>query len=220
MTALPAAEAGLIACPTCRLLSRPGDEGRQACPRCGSELTARKPRSLARTTAFLVAAVAMFLPANLLPVLTTRSVLSSRSDTIMSGVVELWHTGSWPLAVLVFVASIVVPGLKILALSLLVVSSARRSTWRAQERTRLYRMLEWIGRWSMLDILVMSLLAALLRSPAASVQVEPGALAFAAVVVLTMLSSASFDPRLIWDAGQEDEDEENGTAALAYGRNR
>jgi paraquat-inducible protein A len=154
--------------------------------------------SLSRSGAFLVAAAILFVPANLLPVMTTQTLVRSHSDTILSGVVALWRAGSWPLAALVFVASIVVPALKILALALLTVSTQARSAWRRGERARLYRLIESIGRWSMLDIFVMALLAALVRSRVAGVQIHGGALAFAAVVVLTMLSSRSFDPRLIW----------------------
>jgi paraquat-inducible protein A len=165
----------------------------------------RKPDSLARTTAFLLAAVVLFLPANLLPVMTTRTLAREQSDTILSGVLHLWAGGSWLLALLIFTASIVVPALKILALAVLVVSSWRRSDWRRAGRARLYRVIEWVGRWSMLDIFVMALLAALVRSQLAGVQIDGGAVAFGAVVVLTMLASASFDPRLIWLRGERHE---------------
>ncbi|HET6146518.1 MAG TPA: paraquat-inducible protein A [Polyangia bacterium] len=154
--------------------------------------------SLASSGAFLIGAAILFVPANLLPVMTTHTLLRSQSDTILSGVVALWRAGSWPLSALVFVASIVVPALKILALALLAISTHARSAWRRGERARLYRLIESIGRWSMLDIFVMALLAALVRSQVAGVEIHPGALAFAAMVVLTMLSSISFDPRLIW----------------------
>jgi paraquat-inducible protein A len=192
-----AAELGLIACTTCGQLCRGAGAGR--CPRCGVRLRARKPDSLRRTTALLLASMALFLPANLLPVMTTVTLTRTHSETIMSGVVLLWQKGSWPLALLVFVASIVVPGLKILALGVLLVSTRRGWAWRPRGRTRLYRLLELVGRWSMLDIFVMALLAALVHSRLAGVEIERGALAFAAVVALTMLASLSFDPRLIWD---------------------
>jgi paraquat-inducible protein A len=198
-----AARLGLLACHTCGVVSRPLGGTEAACPRCGTRLRIRIPDSLARTIAFLTAAAVMFVPANALPVLTTRSLARSHADTILSGVVVLWKAGSWPLAVLVFVASIVVPGLKIASLSLLVASTARHSTWRRLARTRLYRLLETVGRWSMLDVFVMGLLAAIVHSPLAGVQIEAGALAFAAVVILTMLASLSFDPRLIWDSGED-----------------
>jgi paraquat-inducible protein A len=209
MTAFTAARVGLLPCQSCRLVSRPilGDDF--ACPGCGVRLHARKPDSLGRTTALLVAAVLLFVPANLLPIVTTTTLLRTHSETIVSGVVRLWNTGSWFLSILIFAASIVVPALKMAVLTLLVVSTRLRSlsTWRRAERTRLYRLVEMVGRWSMLDIFVMALMAALLQSPIASVEIRGGAIAFASVVVLTMFASMSFDPRLIWDAsapGKED----------------
>jgi paraquat-inducible protein A len=199
-----AARLGLASCQTCGLLVRlAADPG---CPRCATRIQVRKPDSLRRTTAHLIAAAALFVPANVLPVMTTRTLMRSHGDTILSGVVVLWRAGSWPLALLVFVASIVVPGLKILALTLLVITTHRGSTWRREERTRLYRLLELVGRWSMLDVFVMGLLAALVHSTLAGVEINPGAGAFAAVVVLTMLASLSFDPRLIWDDREEHRD--------------
>ena len=159
--------------------------------------TERRP-GLARPTAFLVAAAVLYLPANLLPVMTTRTLLSSQTDTIASGVVALWVEGSWPLAILVFAASVVVPVLKILGLALLLVTARLGSAWRRRERTALYRLIEVVGRWSMLDIFVMGLLAAMVRSPMARVEIEAGAVAFAAVVMLTMFASATFDPRALW----------------------
>jgi paraquat-inducible protein A len=197
-----AASLGLLSCHTCGIVSRPVDSSPAACPRCRVPLSARKPNSLSRTASFLIAAAVLLVPANALPVMTTRTLARSHADTIMSGVVALVRAGSWPLAVLVFVASIVVPVLKIAALSTLVISTARRSSWRRAGRTRLYRFIESVGRWSMLDVFVMGLLAAIVHSPMVGVEINGGAIAFAAVVVLTMLSSISFDPRLIWDQGE------------------
>ena len=194
---------GLLACPSCRLVSRAPDGGRAGCPRCGAVLHARKPASLERTSALLVAASVLLLPANLLPVITTRKLFTLEPDTIWSGVVSLWKQGSWSLALLVFTASIAVPVLKIATLSFLVVSTRRGSTWRQRERTQLYRLVEFIGRWSMMDVFVMGLLAAIVHTRLLGVQINVGAIAFAAVVVLTMLSSLSFDPRLIWDQGDD-----------------
>jgi paraquat-inducible protein A len=199
MTIFTAARMGLLSCHSCRLVSRPDRSGDFACPRCGTRLSRRKPDSLGRTTALLVAAAVFFVPANLFPIITTNTMLRSHSDTIVSGVVALWKTGSWCLAALIFVASTVVPILKISILTLLVVSTRWRSAWRRAERTRLYRLVELVGRWSMLDIFVMALLAALMRSRIASVEIRTGAVAFALVVVFTMFASISFDPRLIWD---------------------
>lgn len=205
--ALPrAAEYGLFVCQACELVSRPGhQENGSRCPRCRAHLHFRKPNSIARTWAFLIAAGILYVPANLLPIMETTSLFGTQRDTIMSGVVFLWTTGSWPLGLLVFFASIVVPMLKLIALTLLVISVQRCSVWRPQQRAQLFRLLEFVGRWSMLDIYVVALLVALVQIQSlASVKAGPGAVAFGAVVVLTMFSALSFDPRLIWDAVKTD----------------
>jgi len=169
------------------------------CSRCDMPLHLRKPQSLQRSAAFLIASILLYLPANLLPVMTTTTVLGEDPHTILGGIAELWTSGSWELAVIVFVASIAVPLLKIGALLLLLFTAQRRSTWRQLERSRLYRLVETVGHWSMLDIFVVVLLVGMVRFGAfASVQPEAGLLAFGSVVVLTMLSAASFDARLIW----------------------
>jgi paraquat-inducible protein A len=162
----------------------------------------RKPDSLARTTALLVAAYALYLPANLLPILETGEIGGAKaSDTILSGVVKLWHGGWWPLAVVILIASIVIPFAKLVVLTGLVVSVRRGGAARLRGRTRLYRLVDVIGKWSMIDIYVGGLLVGLVQFEAfASVAPGPAALAFGAVVVLTMLASQSFDPRLLWDA--------------------
>lgn len=190
---------GLLGCECCGLVSAAAGEGMR-CPRCGFALHARKPNSLQRTSAYLVAATVLYVPANTLPIMTTASVVTGReSHTILGGIVELWHGGSWDLALIVFIASIAVPILKIAALTLLVITARRRSKWRQAERASLYRVLETVGHWSMLDVFVVVLLVGMVRFGAvASVDPAAGLLAFGAVVVLTMLASASFDPRLIW----------------------
>ncbi|MDE0855878.1 MAG: paraquat-inducible protein A, partial [Nevskia sp.] len=154
----------------------------------------------ARSWAFLIAAAILYIPANVLPVMRTSTLLGSDDNTILSGVVELWSSGAWDLAVIVFVASVAVPLMKVACLSLLLLSSRRPlARWR-RERTRIYRMVEFIGRWSMLDVFVVALLLSLVRfGILAEVRAGPGIVAFCAVVVLTMLASMSFDPRLIWD---------------------
>lgn len=201
-----AAACGLCACHVCGLVSRPPARGEElACSRCGAPLHPRKPHSLARTWALLIAAAILFVPANLLPVMETGSLFGAQRDTIMSGVIYLWVSGSWPLAALVFFASIVVPLAKLSILTLLAASVQFRATWLPYERTRLYRMIEFIGRWSMLDIYVVTILAALVRLQSlATIKAGPGAIAFGAVVVLTMLASMAFDPRLMWDHAKED----------------
>lgn len=176
-----------------------------ACARCGAALHSRKPDSIRRTWAFLIAAMVLYIPANLLPIMRTASLAEEHRDTILSGVVTLWRVGSWDLALIVFVASIVVPMTKIAVLILLLVSVQLRSHWRPAERARLYRMVEFVGHWSMLDVYVVVMLVALVHFHALA-QVDPGpaAVAFASVVILTMLASMSFDPRLIWDAAAVD----------------
>ena len=197
-----------LACPACELVSprdlTPDQWGRRRCPRCGASLHHRKPRSLQRTSALLIAATLLYIPANLLPIMQTTSMGRVQSDTIMSGALYLLQSGMWPLALVVFVASIFVPLLKILILALLLVSIRWRWTWRPRDRTRLYRILELVGRWSMVDIFVVTILVALVQlGNVANVVAQPGAVFFAAVVVLTMLAAMSFDPRLIWDTQRE-----------------
>jgi len=198
--AVPTARSrGLLGCECCGLVCT-AVPGPVRCPRCGFELHARKPKSLQRTLAFLLAAIVLYLPANTLPIMSTASVVTGReAHTIFGGILELWQTGSWDLALVVFIASIAVPILKIVALALLIVTAQRKSRWRQAERAGLYRLLETVGHWSMLDVFVVVLLVGMVRFGAvASVEPAAGLLAFGGVVVLTMLASASFDPRLIW----------------------
>lgn len=214
-----AAALGLCGCHTCGLVSRLRDGG-GFCPRCGGALHVRKPASIARTWALLIAALILFFPANLLPVMQTGSLFGTQQDTIMSGVVYLWTSGSWPLAALVFFASIVVPLFKMLFLGLLALSVQLRWGWQPRARARLYRMIEFIGRWSMLDIYVVTLLAALVRLQSlATIQAGPGAMAFGAVVVLTMLASMAFDPRLIWDVLPREGDKGSRREPLVFKEN-
>ena len=201
----PAATAmtlGLQGCHACGLVSRPvtgAAEG--SCPRCGDELSFRKSASIQRTWAFLIAAAVCYVPANVLPVLTTVTASGRDSDTILQGVVLLWSPTGWPLSLIVLVASIMIPSAKIAALVYLLVTVQRGSVESNVQRVRLYRMVELIGRWSMVDVFVDTFTAALVQlQPLMSVEPGPGLLFFAAVVVLTMLAVESFDPRLIWDA--------------------
>jgi paraquat-inducible protein A len=176
------------------------------CPRCSAHLHARKPHSLSRTWAFLIAAYFLYIPANVLPILETRSLFESQSNTIMSGVILFWNSGSWFIAALIFFASIVVPLTKLLALTLLLVSVHRGTSWQPYQRTQLFRLLEFIGRWSMLDIYVVALSVALVQVESfASMKAGLGAVAFGAVVVLTMFATQSFDPRLIWDTKEKND---------------
>ena len=140
----------------------------------------------------------------------TSSLFGAQDDTIMSGIIYLWHSGSWDLALVVFIASIMVPLLKLIAMTVLLVSVQRRSVWQPMQRTKLYRIVELVGRWSMLDIYVVAILAALVKIGAlATINAGPGALAFGAVVVLTMFAAMEFDPRLIWDPQQAPQEREN-----------
>ena len=203
MSAAPtAARLGLLACEVCRLVSRAPAPGSDAhCPRCGATLHTRKPASLARTWAFLIAAMILYVPANMLPIMDTSSLFGTQRDTILSGVAFLWASGSFMLATIVFFASIMVPLAKMIALAVLAGSVQMRSVWHPRTRTRVYRVVEFIGRWSMLDIYVVTIMVALVQvSTLASIHAGPGAAAFGATVVLTLFAASSFDPRLIWDS--------------------
>ena len=191
---------GLLLCLECRATVRALDVRYPRCPRCNAHLHPRKPHSLALTAALLLCAIVLYIPANLLPVMYTRTIFDEEKDTIMSCVLVLLQSGSWPIAVLVFIASIVVPLLKILALGVVLFSAWRRSPRYRTHTSELYRMVEFIGRWSMLDVYAISLLVALVQIRSlASVAVGWGALAFGAVVVLTMFAARTFDERLLWD---------------------
>jgi paraquat-inducible protein A len=200
-----AAAQGLHRCPVCELLCHAGgplesSADRLCCPRCDTPLATHAAARLQHAWAYLSAAAVLYVPANLLPVMTTvRAPQGRESHTIFGGILELWRIGSWELALIVFVASIAVPLLKMVALSLLAFTAQRGSRWAPMERTRLYRVVEAVGHWSMLDVFVVVLLVAMVRfGSIASVQPEPGLLAFGAVVVLTMLATEAFDARLIW----------------------
>jgi paraquat-inducible protein A len=201
MTGAPRAhELGIIGCHVCGLVCREPAMDEAACPRCGAGLHRRKRGSIARTWALLIAAFILYIPANVLPIMRTVSLGDVDDNTIISGVVELWVKGSPSLAVIVFTASIVVPMLKFLVLATLLVSTQRRSDWALWQRAKLFRLVEFIGYWSMLDVFVVALLTALVRFGFFS-QVEPlpGVVFFGLTVILTMFASMSFDSRLMWD---------------------
>jgi paraquat-inducible protein A len=206
-SSLTAARASLISCHACHQLSRmPAvlTHGDAICPRCEAPLHLRKPNSISRTWALLIAAYILYIPANLLPVMTVISFGKGEADTILSGVKELIHAGMLPIALLVFFASITVPVLKLLSLTYLLLSVQYQSQWRPRERTKLYRITEVVGRWSMIDIFMISILIALVKLDAvATIEPGPGAISFASVVILTMFAAMSFDPRLIWDSIEE-----------------
>ena len=197
---------GLVSCHDCRLLVPAGQTGGHArCPRCGAGLHARKPNSVARAWALLLAAAIMYVPANVLPMTVTSALGTVQADTIMSGVIYFIHSGSWEIAAVIFIASIFVPLAKLAILIFLLVSVQLRWRWRPKDRTVLYRMTELVGRWSMVDVYVVTILVALVKLGAvASIEAGPAAVFFATVVVLTMLAAESFDPRIIWDVIEED----------------
>jgi paraquat-inducible protein A len=203
---LSAMALGLAACEVCGLLSRPPAGGAAAhCPRCGERLHFRRPASFERTWALVIAALILYIPANLLPVLKTYTPLGARTDTILQGVVELWSPTSWPLAIVVFVASITIPLGKLIALAYLLITVQRGSLKSNVQRVRLYRMVKFIGRWSMLDVFVDTFVVALIQlKPLMWVEPGLGVVFFAGVVVLTMVAVNSFDPRLIWDLAPQE----------------
>jgi paraquat-inducible protein A len=190
----------LVSCHHCRRLWQQVGEG-DVCTYCNSPLHSRKPNSYSRAWAYLIAACIMYVPANLMPVMVTQTFLSNEGSTILGGVIFFWGAGEWGLAAIVFIASFLVPLVKISTLILLLVMAQKKSLWRLQQRATLYRLLEIIGRWSMLDVFVVSILVGLVQIPGyVTITSGIGIVAFAAVVVLTMLASQSFDPRLTWDA--------------------
>ncbi|WP_282339054.1 MULTISPECIES: paraquat-inducible protein A [Pseudomonas] len=205
-----ALDAGILVCTECHHLNARDDEQeRQYCSRCGAHVTPRRINSLARTWALLVTATILYIPANVLPIMTVSTFGNGAPSTIMSGVVELAHHGMFPIAALVFIASILVPTFKLVGIALLLYSVQRRQPLSARKRILMYRFIEWIGRWSMLDIFVIAILVTAVNFGAfARVEANPGAVAFACVVVLTMLAAITFDPRLIWDNTEPYQDHE------------
>lgn len=198
---LRAHELGVIACHICGLVcERTRSVHAAQCPRCAGPLHRRRPDSLARAWACLLAAVVFYIPANTLPVMHTHLLGQGSDSTIGAGIVEFWKAGSYGIALIIFIASMAVPCAKFLALGLLLVTSQRRTAWAMRERTRLYRLVERIGYWSMLDVLVVAVVAGLVKFKALA-DIEPcvGILFFGSVVILTMLAAMQFDPRLIWD---------------------
>ncbi|MEO6363462.1 MAG: paraquat-inducible protein A [Caldimonas sp.] len=204
----PGSTAALLGCENCGLVSLEATGADRAgivqkCGRCGHRLYGEKPFAVQRTWACIAAAAVLYVPANALPIMVTTDALDRNEHTLLGGIHELWVSGSWGLSIIVFIASIAVPVLKFGVLALLAWSVRRRPQWRRLERARLYRLIDVAGHWSMLDVYVVALLGATVRfGPLASVEAGPGLLAFASVVVLTLLATWSFDPRLIWRDGE------------------
>ncbi|WP_170919493.1 paraquat-inducible protein A [Halomonas sp. BC2] len=200
LTGATAASQQVTGCPTCGLVNR-FDKDHRRCIRCHEKLHTRLPHSLQRTWALLFAAAIMYIPANVYPIMTTTSLGHTAPSTIIGGVVQLLQMGSWPVAAVIFIASVIVPVGKLVALVWLCLMINRSDELNANSRTRLYRITEFIGRWSMVDVFVVAILVALIRAGSLmSITPGPAALAFGAVVVLTMLAAMTFDSRLIWDS--------------------
>ncbi|MBH3414737.1 MULTISPECIES: paraquat-inducible protein A [Pseudomonas] len=205
-----AIDAGILVCNECHELNRQDNQSdSQTCTRCGAVVHARRPNSIIRTWALLITASILYIPANLLPIMTVKSLGQGSGDTIMSGVITLLKHGMVPIAAVVFIASILVPTFKLVGIALLLYSVQRRQPLSARQRILMYRFIEFIGRWSMLDIFVIAILVAVVNfGRIASVEANLGAVAFATVVILTMLAALTFDPRLIWDNTESDDDHE------------
>ncbi len=198
---------GLVLCETCGLLTRPASAREPGhCPRCGEELALRRHNAVQRTWALIIAAAVCYIPANLMPVMLTNTMTSVEEDTIISGAVLLYETGSWHLSLIVLIASVVIPLAKLAALAYLLIAVQRRMGGDRHGRSRLYRLLEFVGRWSMLDVFVITFTVALIQlEPLMSIKPGAGVLFFAAVVVLTMIAAETFDPRLIWDSDNKED---------------
>lgn len=197
---LTAARQGLISCGACGLLARPATSSEAGfCPRCGARLHRRHPDSIQQSWALGVAAAVCFIPANVLPVMVTDALGSSTPDTILGGVVFLYTSGSWPLALIVLIASFMIPLGKLLSLGWLLIAIRRGLRGGERQRMRLHRIVRAVGPWSMLDVFVATFTVALVQlDPLMSVEPGLGVLFFAAVVVLTMLAAESLDSRLLW----------------------
>jgi len=201
-----AASQGVAGCDVCGLINKFDAEGHSRCRRCDNELHARLPNSMQRTCALLLAAAVMYIPANFYPIMTTINLGRAMDNTILGGVAELWRTGSWPIAMVIFIASIVVPVVKLLVMTWLCLVVKKQDGLNPEKRTQVYRITEFIGRWSMVDVFAVALMVALIRGGSLmSINPGPAALAFCSVVVLTMLAAITFDPRLLWDAAPPNE---------------
>lgn len=220
----PAPDEVLTGCHVCgQVQALPDGESPETlhhCVRCNAVVHLRKPNHVARTWALVAAASVCYIPANLLPVMRIDSLFGGANHTILGGVIELWQTGGWDIAIIVFIASVVVPMFKLLALIALLIGMQRRQNHNLRAKTRLYEMVEFIGQWSMLDVFVVILLAALANFHGLmQIAAGSGAAAFGAVVIFTMLAAMSFDPRRSWDmAAAEAADEpapQSGVAKTA-----
>lgn len=192
-----AIDLGLAGCHACGKVS-PVSKGH--CPRCGSGLHMRKPQSVQRTIAFLIAATALYVPANVLPIMIISEIGGTTAATILGGLADFWNAGSYPIAIIIFTASIFIPIIKIVALAWLCAAATGKVNPSPKVLGRIYWITELMGRWSMVDIFVVAILVAIVQLGSfMTVLPAPGAVAFGGVVVLTMFAAMSFDPRLLWD---------------------
>lgn len=198
-----AARQGMASCHTCGKvspLSEQGGAGHSRCPRCGTPLHLRKPNSLQRTWALLIAAALLYIPANCLPIMVLSSVKGESTKTILSGVITFWDMKAYPVAIIIFTASVLIPLLKVAALVRLCLAAQGLVDTSPRSLGKIYLITELLGRWSMVDVFVVAIMACLVRLGALlTITPGPAALAFSAVVILTMFAAMSFDPRLIWD---------------------
>jgi len=199
-TVLNAQDHGVAGCHTCGLAIKMQDHYHVTCPRCGCEVHYRKKNSISRAWAFLLASLIMYIPANTEPMMRTISLGKEEGDTIISGVIYFMTSGDWPLALVIFSASIMLPLLKMIAIAYILITVQRGASHRKHERTRLFKLAEILGKWSMLDVFVVGLMATLIQLGQLTT-IVPGVacMAFASVVILTMFAEMAFDPKLIWD---------------------
>ncbi|RLA22728.1 MAG: paraquat-inducible membrane protein A [Gammaproteobacteria bacterium] len=191
---------GFLCCRQCHKVILEKQQKVIQCPRCQSKVYPRIPNSLSQSWALLISGFILYIPANVLPIMTLTKGGVIRTDTIMSGIINLANIGMAPIAVIVFIASILVPALKMVALAMILLATQFKWTMSTYMRTQMYRMIEFVGRWSMLDVFVISILLGIVKfNKIASVDIEPAGLLFAIVIILTMLAAMRFDSRLIWD---------------------
>ena len=191
---------GYLCCRVCHKTVLQNAQKAVQCPRCQTMIHPRIPDSLAQSWALLISGFILYIPANLLPIMTLNKAGMIRTDTIISGIVNLANIGMQPIALIVFIASILVPLLKMIGLALILLAVQFNWQRNVRLRTRMYRMIEYVGRWSMLDIFVISILLGIVKfNTVASVDIEPAAWLFEIVILLTMFAALRFDSRLIWD---------------------
>ncbi len=192
-----AADRGLAGCHTCHRVSPVSGKN---CPRCGTRLHLRKPSSIQNTVALMAAATALYIPSHMLPIMTVVELGDVTHNTIVGGMMTFWRTGAYPIAIVIFTASILIPLLKIVALTWLCAAATGKVHPSPAALGRIYWFTELLGRWSMIDIFVVGILVSIVQlGNYMTITPGPGALAFAGVVMLTMFAAMSFEPRMLWD---------------------